>query len=105
MTRTIIMAFAMLWLTACSNEPEIQLLSDDDRHMMYVHLTDMKAEMYGGISMLASFDLKLAKENAYAFSPTSGDVGVVGFIHYPDKGVWRCPACPKYGLSASWKEM
>lgn len=105
MMRTMMMAFCVLLLAGCSERQGTQLVSDDERHMLYVYLEDMEAEMYGGISMMASFDLKQVKENAYAFTPTSGDVGVVGFIHYPEKNLWRCPTCPKYGLSASWKEM
>jgi hypothetical protein len=97
----VIALFATLVLAACGKGQEIQLLSENNSHMLYLYPEDSSAELYTGMSMIGSYSLSLDKK-IYTLVPKKAETGKIELVLDSNTGNWACRGCRVSGLSSQW---
>lgn len=97
----VIAIFAALTLIGCGKGQEIQLLSEDNSHMLYLYPEDGTAEIYTGMSMLADYNLS-KKGKIYTLVPNSNAATQIELTLDANTSNWACRGCVKGGLSSQW---
>jgi hypothetical protein len=97
----LVTVFITTILFGCSKSQEIKLLSNDNRHMLYLYPDDSSAELYSGMSMIKDYELTLNK-NIYTLNPKKVNAGKIELALDSKTGNWACRGCIKAGLSSQW---
>ncbi len=97
----IVVLLATLTLISCGKGEEIQLLSKDNSHMLYLYPEDSSAELYTGMSMLTDYKLSLDKK-IYTLASKKKGFNNIELTLDANTGNWACRGCIKQGLSSQW---
>jgi len=103
MLRTLLITLTAIMLISCSKGHEIQLLSADNSHMLYLYPDNATAELYTGMSKIADYTL-LAKNNIYTLTSKNNPVYKIQLILDMDNSEWACRGCKKQGFSRQWHQ-
>jgi hypothetical protein len=102
-----LLIMSLLMLAGCNSDTgsqETQLISKDNRHILYLFTDSMKAEVYSGMSVLGKFEMSYTADNTYTLTPESGKYTELVFINNPEKNNWVCKNCKGQGLDSRWLE-